>query len=177
MGQGKVWNSLRGMALGLGILCLLAAEVMGQSVELGGTVPGRAALTMSAVRVQSSPPVIDGRLDDPAWRNAPVVSGFVQFDPKEGAPATHDSEVRVLYDDQAIYVAFRAFDPSPNSGSLEPLGRIGESTSPGTSHATTRPPPGLPFPGTTRPWFPGPESWRVWRTLSQPLAWRSSPIP
>ncbi len=87
-------------------------------MDLEGAIPARTTPplpTMPAVRVQNAPPVIDGRLDDVTWRLASVVTGFVQFDPNEGVAATHDTEVRVLYDDDAIYVAFRAFDPSPES--------------------------------------------------------------
>ena len=54
---------------------------------------------------------IDGRLDEPAWQEAPVTQGFVQNEPREGEPATFDTEVRVLYDDDAIYFGIVAADP------------------------------------------------------------------
>jgi hypothetical protein len=47
---------------------------------------------------------IDGRLDDPAWRNAPAVTALVQREPVEGAPPQERTEVRVLYDRSAIYI-------------------------------------------------------------------------
>jgi hypothetical protein len=58
--------------------------------------------------------VIDGRLDDEAWRLAAVQGGFWQRDPYQGRPPRFATEFRVLYDDQAIYVAVRAFDPEPS---------------------------------------------------------------
>src|SRR5262249_8486962 len=55
-------------------------------------------------------PFIDGKLDDAVWRTAPVLSGFVQRVPEEGKPASEPTEVRIVYDDRAIYVAFRCYD-------------------------------------------------------------------
>ena len=46
---------------------------------------------------------IDGRLDDSAWQEATVMSAFVQRDPVQGAAPTERTEVRVLYDDEAVY--------------------------------------------------------------------------
>ena len=58
---------------------------------------------------------IDGRLDDSAWTAAPVAADFRQREPSEGAQATLPTEVRVLWDDEALYVAARMRDPSPDS--------------------------------------------------------------
>ena len=80
-----------------------------------------------AVRA-ASPPVIDGVLDEGAWAGAPEITGFTQRDPEEGKPATQQTRLKVLYDDDAIY--FGAFmedsgevrtllarrDSDPNSG-------------------------------------------------------------
>ena len=64
---------------------------------------------------RASPVVIDGRLDDAAWHQAAVASGFVQKSPIEGSPAEHATEVRVLYDDDAIYIGARMFDSEPRA--------------------------------------------------------------
>ncbi len=69
------------------------------------------------------PPVIDGRLDDPAWQDAtPIATNFTQFSPTPGAPASQRSEVRVRYDDRAVYVAARLYDTHPDSIATQ-LGR------------------------------------------------------
>ncbi|HEX6536082.1 MAG TPA: DUF5916 domain-containing protein [Gemmatimonadaceae bacterium] len=60
-------------------------------------------------RITGSPPTIDGRLDEPVWRTAPVATGFVQQRPTPGQPATERTEARVLYDDHALYVAMRMY--------------------------------------------------------------------
>jgi len=62
-----------------------------------------------AVRA-SSPVRLDGQLDDLAWRTAPVTSAFTQIDPNEGQPASQRTEVRVVYDDDALYVGVRLHD-------------------------------------------------------------------
>ncbi|NIP83119.1 MAG: hypothetical protein GWM90_29370, partial [Gemmatimonadetes bacterium] len=61
------------------------------------------------------PPAIDGVLGEPGWQAAGVASGFTQMRPDPGAPATQRTEIRILHDDQAIYVAARMFDTAPDS--------------------------------------------------------------
>lgn len=70
--------------------------------------------TARAVRA-TPPPVVDGRLDDPAWADAPVLDGFVQREPAQGAPVSERTEVRVLFDDQALYVGAWLFDSEPGA--------------------------------------------------------------
>ena len=53
---------------------------------------------------------VDGRIDEAVWLNAPVLTGFTQFDPVEGVPATQRTEARVLVTDDAIYFAVTAYD-------------------------------------------------------------------
>ena len=59
-----------------------------------------------------APTTIDGRLDDEVWPAAPVISNFVQHEPFEGRPATERTEIRILYDETAIYVGAWMFDCS-----------------------------------------------------------------
>jgi hypothetical protein len=53
---------------------------------------------------------VDGRLTDEAWLQAPVTNEFLQRDPDEGSPATEQTDLRVLYDDDAVYIGLRMFD-------------------------------------------------------------------
>jgi hypothetical protein len=39
--------------------------------------------------------VIDGRLDEPVWRQATILNGFSQFSPVDGIPAADSTEVRI----------------------------------------------------------------------------------
>ena len=65
-----------------------------------------------AVRA-AGPITLDGLPDEAAWNDAPVASHFLQNDPREGEPATFDTEVRVLYDDDALYFGVFAKDDEP----------------------------------------------------------------
>jgi hypothetical protein len=71
-------------------------------------------MTGRAVRV-TAPPVIDGRDDDAAWKLAPPMTGFRQFDPGEDLDPSFRTEARAVYDDRYLYVVVRAFDPHPDS--------------------------------------------------------------
>ena len=65
-----------------------------------------------AVRVGKGP-VLDGRLDDSVWTTAPVLSAFHQHEPSDGSPATERTEVRIVFDDEALYIGARLFDSDP----------------------------------------------------------------
>jgi hypothetical protein len=53
---------------------------------------------------------LDGRLDEPAWSRATPVTTFTQLDPEEGRPASERTEVRIVYDGEALYVGARMHD-------------------------------------------------------------------
>jgi hypothetical protein len=65
---------------------------------------------------RASQVVLDGRLDDAAWSAAPVAKDFRQQDPKEGEPATQRTEVRFLYDEEAMYIGARMYDDMGAAG-------------------------------------------------------------
>ena len=67
---------------------------------------------LEAVRA-TGPITLDGALDEPSWASAPLATHFIQNDPREGEPATYDTEVRVLYDDAAMYFGVFARDEEP----------------------------------------------------------------
>ena len=69
---------------------------------------------LEAIRLEGTPPTIDGLLDEAVWLTGAVANDFVQLEPEEGEPATERTVVRVLYGDKALYVAFRAYDSAPD---------------------------------------------------------------
>src|SRR5438477_10806727 len=75
--------------------------------------PRAAASLTATARAVVTPPVIDGRLTDPAWREATPVTGFVQRELHEGALVTERTEVRILTDAQAVYVGAWLYDSDP----------------------------------------------------------------
>ncbi|MGH9330355.1 MAG: carbohydrate binding family 9 domain-containing protein, partial [Vicinamibacterales bacterium] len=114
------------VALALALICsaLNPAQAQAQQVEPdvfpktpGAPAPidyGTARQTRRLEAVRTAGEItLDGALDEPAWSNAPVAHGFIQNDPHEGDPATFDTEVRVLYDDEALYFGVFAKDDDP----------------------------------------------------------------
>ncbi|MBF9219951.1 DUF5916 domain-containing protein [Hymenobacter ruricola] len=69
---------------------------------------------LQAVRI-SAPPKLDGVLDEAVWQAAPVASQFYELEPTPGRLEKYPTEVRVLYDDAAIYVGAVMHDVSPDS--------------------------------------------------------------
>ena len=67
----------------------------------------------TAVRV-STAPRIDGALSDSIWQGIEPVTGFRQRDPVDGAPASERTEVRIAYDDEALYFGFMLYDSEPD---------------------------------------------------------------
>jgi len=64
---------------------------------------------LPAVRAVHAPK-IDGNLDDEAWQNIPVANNFIQNFPDYGKPSLLKTEVKIIYDDNAIYVGAYLFD-------------------------------------------------------------------
>lgn len=52
----------------------------------------------------SSPMQLDGVLDESIWQTAEPIRNFVQQNPDQGAPASFDTEVRILYDSKYLYI-------------------------------------------------------------------------
>ena len=65
---------------------------------------------MSALRVDR-PPRIDGHLSEPAWSRAQLAGDFFRAEQTRGVPARLRTEVAVLFDESAIYVGFRCWEP------------------------------------------------------------------
>lgn len=65
--------------------------------------------TLQATKITQAPK-IDGNLDDAVWANAPVLSNFIQNFPTYGIPASKNTEVKILYDNNAIYVGAYMYD-------------------------------------------------------------------
>jgi hypothetical protein len=96
--------------------CVLAALLLSLPAALpaqdrGGS-PADTGAVVTAVRA-TEPVRIDGVLDETVWQTAPVVSGFRQRWPVDGAPATEETEVRVAYDQRAIYFGLVMHDSEP----------------------------------------------------------------
>ncbi|MBI3049672.1 MAG: carbohydrate binding family 9 domain-containing protein [Acidobacteria bacterium] len=104
--------SLRRVAVLLFGACLWSAA----SGEAGQVDYGTARLDRRLPAVRAVGAVhVDGALNEPDWSRAPVASGFIQNDPREGEPASEETEVRVLYDANNLYVGVLARDRQPDA--------------------------------------------------------------
>lgn len=56
---------------------------------------------------------LDGVLDEEDWAQAETVTGFTQFEPVEGSPATRPTEVKVIYGESSLYIAAYLYDDDP----------------------------------------------------------------
>ncbi|MBF9238298.1 carbohydrate binding family 9 domain-containing protein [Hymenobacter sp. BT683] len=69
---------------------------------------------LQAVRI-NTPLKLDGMLDEAVWQTAPIASQFYELEPTPGRPEKYPTEVRILYDDAAIYVGAIMHDVSQDS--------------------------------------------------------------
>lgn len=63
--------------------------------------------------IKNSPPVIDGKGDDPVWQQVEWSGDFIQHEPHENAAPTQKSSFKILYDNNNVYVLIRAYDTEP----------------------------------------------------------------
>jgi hypothetical protein len=80
-------------------VCLSVLEVTAQQVQK----------TFEAVRTTDNIK-IDGVFDEAAWAEAPVLGDFIQRRPNPGQPSERKTEVRLLYDDEALYIAAKIYE-------------------------------------------------------------------
>ncbi len=106
------------------MIALLAAAGLLAGARLAPAtdpVPPRAAqdvyngranqLRVRPPRLDEASTEVDGRLDEPQWDRAALLTGFSQFSPSDGTPAEDSTEVLVWYSPTAIHFGIRAFEP------------------------------------------------------------------
>lgn len=67
------------------------------------------------IEITDKVPSIDGVINESAWETVKWEDNFIQHEPYEGAQPGQKTEFKILYDDNNIYVAIKAFDTSPDS--------------------------------------------------------------
>ena len=60
--------------------------------------------------------IIDGKINEQSWQSAPIASDFIMFEPDNGKPISKNkkTEVKVLYDNDGIYISALMYDNEPN---------------------------------------------------------------
>ncbi len=74
-----------------------------------------AALPPSITAVSADRINIDGRLDEATWQSGNAADDFTQVEPRDGAPPSQRTSVRVAVDGGALFIAARLYDTSPDA--------------------------------------------------------------
>lgn len=106
------------------IVSVVSSAIVAPAAAQTASGNGHASTAVRTIaQRRTSPVVIDGRLDEAAWRKAMPVAAFRQYQPSEGAPASLPTEIRILFDDQAVYIGARMSDPLGVAGVRAPRAR------------------------------------------------------
>jgi hypothetical protein len=112
--QVRFW---RGLFVCAALLWGLPGAGDAQSRNGGGTNGGDLSHDAVAPRAQAiraaQPIQIDGFLDEAVWSEAPPITRFTQLTPDEGEPVSQRTDVRLVYDDQALYIGAMLYDTGP----------------------------------------------------------------
>lgn len=68
-------------------------------------------------------PVIDGNLNDAAWKSAQKITGFKTFSPDYGKNMSVNTEAYLAYDEENLYFAFKCYEPEPDKIRANVTGR------------------------------------------------------
>ncbi|HMH86408.1 MAG TPA: DUF5916 domain-containing protein, partial [Gemmatimonadaceae bacterium] len=116
LGSISVSYSARKTALVIAAV-LATAPVRAQTIQAQAAADHSTSVSVTSATAARAerPPVIDGRDDDPIWKTATAITGFRLFDPKEDGEPTLQTEAKIGYDAQNLYIFTRMFDAHPDS--------------------------------------------------------------
>src|SRR5690349_17836543 len=92
----------------LALACTLAGSSLAAQESSSSIHPRTPPVAQAAPRTGTV--VIDGKLDEAAWAAATPISNFTQAEPHEGQAPTQRTEIRILYDEDALYIGARVND-------------------------------------------------------------------
>ena len=102
---------IRALATACAASCIVgSAPDPAASQQASPTDPVRSAV----VTAVTSEIVVDGSLDEAAWRQAPTIGDLVQRIPVAGGAPTERTEVRLLYDEENLYIGVMCYDTEPD---------------------------------------------------------------
>lgn len=97
------------LLLGLINAAVVIAQPMQQSTP---GIQAQPLFEITAIYAEEAPR-IDGHLDDAIWQTIEPVTNFTQLWPEEGAAPTELTEVRIAYDRDNLYIAYKFYDRNP----------------------------------------------------------------
>jgi hypothetical protein len=89
--------------------------ILAQSPSAAQSSNGAASARIAVANVSTTRPTVDGRLDDAVWRDVAPLTGFVQRELRNGDPVSERTEVRIVSDGEAVYVAAWLYDREPKN--------------------------------------------------------------
>ena len=102
---------IRALTIVCAASCIVgSAPYPAASQQASPTDPVRSAV----VTAVASEIVVDGSLDEAAWRQAPTIGDLVQRIPVAGGAPTERTEVRLLYDEENLYIGVMCYDTEPD---------------------------------------------------------------
>jgi len=98
---------------------------MGVAMAVVFAVGERAALAQQPDRPKADTPVaaarrttgpirLDGQLAEPDWQTTPPIGSLTQREPAEGQPPTEPTDIRVLFDEDSIYIGIVCHETHPH---------------------------------------------------------------
>ncbi len=94
---------------------LASNSLVARSSDLLAPAASMASATIASATSVSVAPVLDGKLDDPAWARAQSIDKFLEYDPTTGAETRFKTDVRIVHDEKYLYIMARMYDPAPDS--------------------------------------------------------------
>ncbi|MDZ4804967.1 MAG: DUF5916 domain-containing protein [Candidatus Eisenbacteria bacterium] len=76
--------------------------------------PGPPATRTYTTRRCDTPPILDGVLEDACWETVEWATEFTGWEPEAGVKPSQATAFKILYTDDALYIAYRAFDTDPD---------------------------------------------------------------
>jgi len=91
------------------LICIVHLLIMNSLLAVPGELING---EIKPVRV-STPPQIDGSLNDEAWQHSPIHEPFLTYNPSHGKHLPQETFVFLAYDDNNLFFAFRCLDTEP----------------------------------------------------------------
>ncbi|HEY4651642.1 MAG TPA: DUF5916 domain-containing protein [Pontibacter sp.] len=105
------------LALALTLTLFTAGAAAAASDKDKNKAPEAADLKRKTTMVMrtTQAPTLDGYLEPEVWQTVTPATNFVRYDPLNGKPSSQETEVYMLYDNEAVYIGAMLYDTAPDS--------------------------------------------------------------
>ena len=112
--RGSRSHRLAGLVALLALPLLALARTKEEGANGHTDIDRRARPSIRAYHVDT-PPTLDGLVNEPIWTAMQPATGFVQQEPNNGEPSTEQTEVRIAFDDDNLYLGVICLDSQPDN--------------------------------------------------------------